>query len=219
MNPTILGSPPYKSLGSSLDELHYHFHPDHWADLQKSNLTPETVMAARLFSSRPNQISKFIGYDHPKVTSALVFPYPGTDFVRVKVFPTILDGKGHKVKYLQPKGSGVHLYFTPNFLPRLEESKPILLVEGEKKALVADQAGHCALGIAGIYGWTKKGGMGLIDDFDLIPLRGRDVWIVPDGDFRVNPMVRAGTAGLFNQLERRGAKASIVDLNLWRQAA
>ena len=89
-------------------------HPDHLADLRQSGLTDETIQALGLYSARPGDISRLVGFDPPGVESALVFPYLGEDgFCRVKVFPPYKDKNGHTVKYLQKPGSGVRLYIPP----------------------------------------------------------------------------------------------------------
>jgi len=211
--------PPYKSISSSLGDLQARFHPLHWADLKKSGLNPSTIWGAEIFSVPPYRISELLGFDPPSVTSAMAFPYQGVDLVRLKIFPPQLDARGHKVKYLQPKGTGVHLFFPAQFKARLNQAEKLFIVEGEKKTLRADQEGLCAVGIGGIYGWTKKGGMGLIDDFSSVPLYGREIRVVPDGDFVTNRMVGRGLQELCAELISRGARVKVLDLNLAKAAS
>lgn len=208
-------TPPYKALAVKASDLKAHFHPEHWADLQKSGLLADTIMAASLFSSPPDLISQMVGFNTAGIRSALCFPYPGTnEFCRLKVFPPLTDRDGHAVRYLQRKNSGVHLYFPPNFQSRVTNAEKIYLTEGEKKTLRADQEGVCAVGLGGIFGWKEKDKVGLIGDFDLIPLRGRRICIVPDGDFRTNGMVWRGVEQLSLELVKRGADVKLIDLNL-----
>ena len=96
------------------DELRIHFQPDHWEDLCNSGLSPETIQSLGIYSARPGDIPKLIGWAPEGVRSALVFPYPNNNgFCRVKVFPPLMDKSGHTKKYLQRKNSGVHLYLPP----------------------------------------------------------------------------------------------------------
>lgn len=91
-----------------------NFHPEHLSDLQKSGLNDEMIRMMEVYSARPEDIPKLIGWNPEKVDSALVFPYPGPDgksngFNRLKVFPSFRDANGHVVKYLQRENSGCHL--------------------------------------------------------------------------------------------------------------
>jgi len=193
------------------EDIQIHFHPDHWADLQKSGLNPKSIYDSNICSCPPDLISKILGFNPPGVESALVFPYPGIEFQRLKVFPPQKDKKGHSVKYLQRKRSGSHLYFPPNFWDRLKDaSNRIYITEGEKKTLRADQDGVCALGIGGINAWKTSGN--LLPEFSQIPFSGREVRIIPDSDFHTNSNVRSGTLGLSSELDKLGARIKIVDL-------
>ena len=85
-------------------------HPDHLNDLRKSGLSDEMIQVMGVYSVQPADISKMVGWNPEGVRSALAFPYPGVEeFCRIKVFPPYEDNKGRKVKYLQRKGSGLHL--------------------------------------------------------------------------------------------------------------
>jgi hypothetical protein len=95
----------------------------------------------------------------------------------------------------------------------------LTIAEGEKKAIAAAQLGLAVVGIAGIHGWHPRGSRTLLADFDDIPLRGRRVDIVPDGDVRVNRMVETGAAELAAALEHRGARVKIVILPFAAAAA
>jgi hypothetical protein len=67
------------------------FHPDHIADLRRSGLDDSTIAIMQLYSVRPADISKLVGWNPENVESALAFPYLGQDcrpngFKRLKVF-------------------------------------------------------------------------------------------------------------------------------------
>jgi hypothetical protein len=193
------------------------FHPEHLADLRRSGLTDTTITRQKIRSVPPHMIDQLLGFDPRGVVSAYLIPFPDPrggwlDHVRVKVFPTIMTERG-TLKYLQPRGSGVRLFFPLATLPAVLTSDASLwLIEGEKKGLAVAQLGLPAVGFCGIEGWHRGGSRELLPDFDTIPLRGRTVELVPDGDWRVNPNVERGAFRFAAALEQRGARARLVVL-------
>jgi len=135
------------------------------------------------------------------------------DHLRFKIFPPLTDADGHRVKYLQPKGSRPRLYLVaPCLAEVLEGDAPLWLVEGEKKALYAAQLGLPSVGFTGIQGWHVRGSRDLLDDFDRLPLAGRVVELVPDGDAATNPDVARGAVTFGQALTGRGAQVRLVVL-------
>jgi hypothetical protein len=111
----------------------------------------------------------------------------------------------------RPSGSEPRLFFALATLTAALKAEPALwLLEGAKKACAAAQLGLPAIGFEGIEGWHARGSLQLIADFDLIPLAGRLVKLVPDGDVQTNPAVERGAVRLADALERRGARVQIV---------
>lgn len=92
-------------------DLETHFHPLHWQDLKNSGLSDETIRDSGVFSVRPCDIREMAGFEKAEIRSALCFPYFGTEFYRLKIFPELLDKNGKKIKYLQKKGSLPRVYF------------------------------------------------------------------------------------------------------------
>ncbi len=136
------------------------FHPDHLRDLARSGLSEETILALGIYSARPQDIPKLVGWDPPPaVTSVLVFPYPGEDeFSRVKVFPLFTDKQGRAVKYLQRPRSGVRLYLPDRVRAVLPDPDvPLVFTEGEKKAAALWQAGYYTIGLGGVWNWLEDG--------------------------------------------------------------
>ncbi|QEY31981.1 hypothetical protein EVJ50_06760 [Synechococcus sp. RSCCF101] len=102
----------------------------------------------------------------------------------------------------------------------------LLLIEGSKQAL----AGACAIArserlngkavavrMCGIWGWKDKTRQpdGEVECLDRIPLRGREVVLVPDGDVATNPTVHTGATRLYEALQRRGvARVRVVRVPL-----
>lgn len=194
-------------------------HPEHLADLRKSGLTDATIATQKIRTIPPSLIDQLAGFRVPAaVTSAYAIPYPDPrgafmPHVRMKVFPPITEGDGPSLKYLQPPGSGVRVFFPIAAIAAVVNSEaPLWLVEGEKKSLAVAQLGLPTIGIAGINAWNARGSRGLHPDFDVIPLMGRLVELVPDSDWRTNPRVRSAVGALATALATRGAKTRVVVL-------
>lgn len=191
------------------------FHPEHFADLKKSGLSDEIILASGVYSVTPRDIPKILGFNPQEVTSALAFPYHGSDFTRLKVFPAYEDNAGHKIKYLQKKGSGVHLYIPPGIDDRLaDESVPLYITEGEKKTLRGSQAGLTCVGIGGIWNWKASSNNNLIPDIENLPLVHREVFIIPDSDFLQNKNILSAVYQLGLALEKKSALVKVVCLPL-----
>jgi Domain of unknown function (DUF3854) len=191
--------------------------PAHRDDLRRSGLTEETIRAHFIRSVPPAMVRGLLGVDPDGLVSALAFPFRSQaggfmDHVAVKVFPALLDDRGHKVKYLQPKGAPPRLYFTTAARGALDSAAPLWLVEGLKQSLAVAQLGLPAVGFCGIEGWHRRGSRELLSDFDALALRGRIVELVPDGDWQTNNNVRRGVLGLCDALLFRGARPRIVVL-------
>lgn len=188
--------------------------PEHLSDLKLSGLSDDMIEKAGLFSVPPCDIKGILGKAYgDKVNSVLAFPYGQNGFCRFKLFPPIKDKDGHKVKYFQPPGSGVHLYLPAGIEECLSDpSIPLSIVEGEKKALKAVQEGITAIGIGGIWNFKEKGEDGLIADFDNIPLKGRVINLIPDGDYQRNKSVQKAVLTLAEKLKQKGAIPFLISL-------
>jgi len=191
---------------------------EHLADLRKSGLTDETVTRQKIRSVPPHMINQLLGFDPRGVVSAYLIPFPDPpgawlDHVRLKVFPTLTTARGTR-KYLQPHGSGVRLFFPLATLDTvLTGDAPLWFVEGEKKGLAVAQLGLPAVGFCGIEGWHSGGSRELLSDFDAIPLQGRLVELVPDGDVQTNPHVTRGIRRFADALQAREARVRLVRLS------
>jgi Domain of unknown function (DUF3854) len=192
--------------------------PEHRADLDKSGLRDDTIASHFIRSVPPHMIPRLLGFDVARVRSAMLFPYraPAGGFaplVRMKAFPPLVSDDGQQIKYLQPKQSAPRLYFcVPAVREVLSGTEPLWLVEGEKKSLAVAQRGLPAVGFAGIEAWHAGGSRELLADFDAIPLAGRVVELVPDGDWQTNPNVERGVIRLAQALRARGARPRLVVL-------
>jgi hypothetical protein len=183
--------------------------PAHREDLDKSGLSEATVAQQYIRSVPPAMIGPLLGFDVRDVTSAYVLPFADPrggwlPHVRLKVFPSLTTKNG-TIKYLQPRGSGMRIFFPVTTLDAvLRTADPLYVVEGEKKALAVAQLGLPAFGISGIEGWHEKTSPALHPDLDDVGLRGRVVNLVPDADVRTNPMVRRAVDRLVAALSARG---------------
>ena len=129
-----------------------------------------------------------------------------------QIFPPLTTDDG-TIKYLQPKRSGVRIYFPIGALDAVRHTDhPVYIVEGEKKSLAVAQLGLPAVGICGIDSWHLAASRDLHPDLEVIPLHHRTVELVPDGDWATNPHVNRAVLGLGEALERRGARPRVVVL-------
>jgi Domain of unknown function (DUF3854) len=190
-------------------------HPLHLADLRKSSLTDETICQQKISDVPPSMIDHLLGFSMPKVRSAYLIPFADPrggwmDHVRLKVFPSITTKDG-TIKYLQPRRSGVRIYFPLSTLESvLHSGEPVYCVEGEKKSLSVSQLGLPSIGLCGIEGWHIAGSLDLHPDLDDVGLRGRVVNIIPDADVRTNPVVHRAVQRLAAAFFARGAAPQLV---------
>ena len=217
MNPTLM---------QLLSPLHDNdaLAPAHRADLSKSGLTPEMIATHAIRSVPPAMLRSLLRFDVPTIQSALLFPFPDLrggwmNHIRLKVFPPLTDAAGHTTKYLGPKGAPPRLYVPiPTRAHVVNGDGSVWLVEGCKKALAVAQLGLAAVGFEGVEGWHAKGTTALLEDFDMIPLRGRLVELVPDGDVATNPGVARGIGKLSEALQAREARVRIRLLPIAQEA-
>ena len=193
-----------------------NFHPDHLADLRKSGLSDETIEQSGIKTIPPGQINKRLGINIPGLSSAYEILYPGCNgFFRCRCFYE--EGKAGP-KYLQRKESGNHLYIPAHALTVLEDpSKPIYLIEGEKKALKGCQEDLPCVAVGGLWNWSDGNG-GLISEFDRINLKGRTVYLIPDNDYKkpnrhgYSKNLELAVNRLAFALIERGARVSVIQL-------
>jgi len=186
--------------------------PAHQEDLRRSGLSEATITAAGLYSVDAPELSGLVGRPIPQGTTGLVFRYHGCDgFTRVKLVPPLVDADGKPISYLQRGGTGCRLYVPPSVAPVLADvTKPLAFVEGEKKTLAVCQAGWLAVGIGGIWNFTTDGA--LIPDIKAIPLQGRILRIVPDGETWEREDLLLAVFRFARLLEAEGATVLIVKL-------
>lgn len=195
-------------------------HDDHLEDLRDSGLTDETIEAAGLATVSPEAGEAYLGY-WPG-SECLVIEYPGAEsYYRLKPLRPFRDSQGNERKYLAKKGGGNRLYFPPN-LPSgkgiiTDTSLPLIITEGEKKALKACQEGFATVGIAGVWCWrtAADGGDGateMLPELKGIQWQGRDLYLAFDSDAAHNLDVQNAQRALATELRQLGARVLIVRL-------
>lgn len=144
----------------------------------------------------------------------------GKPFYRIRYleFPTDFQSLTDKkpVRYVQEPNTAPVAYF-----PRCVDwedyvkdvNKPLILTEGELKALKASQEGFPAIGLGGVYNWrAHKLGVTWLPSLDCVYWGRRNVYICYDSDYRTNVMVCAAMRELAEELHRYGAFVHIVAL-------
>lgn len=181
---------------------------EHREDLYRSGLDDSTIKAAGIYSLPSSGWEAIGGGPHKKgARSAYRIPYPGTNgFYRDRIFYDTPEQEKEHGKYHQPAGTPCRLYLPP-ILDRKSlagPTVPLIITEGEKKALKAAQEGLICIGVGGWSNICLKGTRQLIEDFDALALKGRDVVLVPDNDYYTNNHVRAAVQRLRALLVARG---------------
>jgi hypothetical protein len=196
------------------------------ADLERSGISPADAEFAGIGAVRSAAAICADYADAP----ALVIPYATTHgepvgappFARIRYLADPPSRARNPFKqpkqqrYAQPKNSGVHAYFPVT--RRLswdtvsaDEQHPLLIVEGEKKALASTLAGFATIGLGGVYNFLALGE--LLPELDAFSWKGRPVFICFDSDAAHNPQIQAAEARLAAELSlRRGAVLHLVRL-------
>ena len=133
------------------------------------------------------------------------------EFVRCKLFPPVSDGQGHTIRYYQRAGTPARLYVpAPARAALADATVPLLITEGEKKALKANQEGLACLAVGGLWNWQSSGRP--IADLDRIDWVEREAVLVPDSDIWTRPDLVQPVYALGKELEGRGAKVVVLKL-------
>lgn len=201
----------------------------HAAELRASGLSDAQARAAGVYSETdPAAVAALLNWKHPAVAlgPCLCFPFPAAagEAPYATVKPDRPRTKGDKpVKYESPAGRPLRAYVPPGTRAALADpSAPLVVTEGVKKALKADQEGFPCVGLAGVYGWCQKRRVGadgkkagpraLTPDLAAVAWRGRLVTILFDSDAVTNPDVRRAERFLGETLAAAGAVVAVARL-------
>lgn len=200
--------------------------PSTIAQLERWGLTEGDAVGAGMFDV--SDASAVYGDFAPE--AAIVIPYFDTDgrlltfgdgkaFCRVRYTERAAAPAGFtkrkQQRYSQPKASGVHAYFAPGTDWRAvaaDTAHPLVITEGEVKALAGLKAGVLTIALGGVYGFADTKGE-LLPELDDVVWDRRDVYIVFDSDAALNPNILAAEARLVDELQtKRGARCYLVRL-------
>jgi hypothetical protein len=198
----------------------------HVADLRASGLSDETIRQCRLSTTADaDRISLRLRWNRSaaRLGECLEFPYCGLDgkgaaYFRYKPDRPRADKDGKTIKYESPVGLSNRPYFPPVALPAIKDpAAPLIVTEGEKKAIKATQEGFPTVGFVGVYGWQKKredktAPRVLIDDLAALPWEGREVFVAFDSDLAHNKNVLWAEWHLAQALAEKGAVVKAVRL-------
>ena len=168
-----------------------------------SNLPPERTV--KLWPTAPKQECIHIPYLTPAGKAE--------GFYRIRLLGKTNGFQLEKpIRYLQPPHSGVRAY-----LPRVakldwlktlaDPEQPLIITEGEFKALSATLHGFPTIGLGGVENWrSSREGKVLIDELSAVNWEGRSVYICYDSDVATKPQVAVAARRLAEELASRGAK-------------
>jgi hypothetical protein len=199
-----------------------NLHPEALEDLRRSGLSDATIVEAGLYTPAPGDLVRLLsGRLADQVRHVLVFPYDvvghgalwrrDDEFIRCKLFPPVSGRDGHTIRYHQRAGTPPRLYIPAHARAALTDpSVPLLITEGEKKALKANQESLACVAVGGLWNW-QAGGRPLAD-LDRIDWCERETLVVPDSDVWTRPDLLRPVFALGKELESRGARVAVVKL-------
>lgn len=135
--------------------------------------------------------------------------------------PTIAHPDGKAAKYDAPVMAPSRLYIPlPVREKVIDAGLPLIVTEGEKKALAAAELGFAVVALPGVWSGFRKAYPAkrkgapkqLMADFDPIPLKGRVVAIIFDSDAASNPSIQLAEERLVEAFRAVEAKPIIVRL-------
>ena len=200
----------------------------HIDDLYKSGLSDEVIWenglcsASEVSENHIEALNRYFGRQHiSKFTgNALLIPYdyePSFDskFLRAKPDDPIKAKDGKDTKYLSRSGARNHLYVPVSYSKTFKG--PLIITEGEKKALKATQEGFNCVALAGVSSWVEKprddkgrklkGQQSIpIKGLDGITSEGRKIYICFDSDVMTKPTVQVEMMKLASEIKYRKMK-------------
>lgn len=154
------------------------------------------------------------GDTQARTAPALLIPQwsPGGELAGYAIRPDTprVDAKNRPIKYETPPKSTPGLDVTPAARDWvMDPFRALWIVEGSKKADAAASRGIACVSVAGVSSWRTPEA---IAGIDLIPWKGRSVYLAFDSDWRRNSTVRRELCRLGRVLTLRGSTVLYVDL-------
>ncbi len=201
----VSNAPPFTGLAEA-----------HRSYLEERGLTSDTIAISGFYSASPGDLPRLAGRSVPDATNGLVIRYPNAlDFTRIRFFPPIPRADGKFQKFGQPQGTGVRAYIPHQVQAVLHDSSvPLMITEGEVKAIALTQSGWPCIGLGGVYNYRCKDlpRDKMIQDLEQIAWEERIIYLVPDSDAWSNKQVLLAVFSLARLIEDRGAKVEVVRL-------
>lgn len=203
--------------------------PQHREHLRLSGLTDESIDLSGCYTARGNACSELVGWrSWPRTMGeAIAIPFflpSGQEappfFHRLRPdHPRTNEKTGKVAKYEQPKGVGVAPYFPARSRREAryaDPSQPLILTEGEKKAMLLDQLGYAAIGAVGVSCFHDSPHRHETDEYRFHPLiregvvfQGRTVIVCFDSDQLENENVMRATRIVARMAYQEGAAVVI----------
>lgn len=138
--------------------------------------------------------------------------------LRVRYLTDQIGKDGKALRFHQPPGSGVHIYFPQGVedisWPAILENPDwgVVITEGEIKALAASLAGIPTIALGGVWNFSESNSGALHPDLQRLARGGREVFIAFDSDLAEKPEVDAARGKLYMELTRAGGQVYGVNL-------
>jgi len=192
----------------------------HRKELHASGISDELIAKAGIYSEASyNDLSAIVGWKSidRKAAPAIVFPHFKPDGSRSgyhTIKPAVPIKRGDREsKYLAPSKQPPQPYFPPGTQAVLTEpTAELLITEGQKKALAADQHGFHCIGLLGVWNWKSGSAEELLPELRSVAWKGRNVRIAFDSDAVDKKPVRDAETRLAAGLTALGAIVKVVRL-------
>lgn len=185
------------------------------ADLARSGISPSQAAAAGIaFTSNAQEAdlslarapALLIPYFEPRSGQPMTWGPQRRPFLRVRYLAEVKARDGKIARYGQPHQSGVRAYFPAviAWSQVLDDRRqPLLVVEGEKKALAACKFDMPCIALGGVWNFSEGGA--LLSDLRDVDWNQRPVALVYDSDAATNESVQHARRRLAFELQRLGA--------------
>jgi putative DNA primase/helicase len=218
------------------DSPQHYLSGSHTQELLKSGISAEDAKSAGIHTvTHPETVGKLLNYAHPPkhFGDCLAIPYcdvhgepitfanrNGETVPYCRVKPENPNSRDRK--YEAPLGQSSHIYISPSTREAiLAPDSPLMVIEGEKKALCASIHGYPCIGLPGVWMWAApqteaekkaKKPKEPRPELAAIAWEGRRVYIAFDSDLEQNRQVRNARKQLAEALTRRNAIVYFVDI-------
>lgn len=204
-----------------------------YADMERRGISPDQAKWAGLFVT--GDAGSLYPYQRalPRGAIATVIPYYTPDgqpdtfkhggdvlpHCRIRLLQDLPQSFVRKKpqRYRAPLGSPIRAYFAPGMDWKhilSDPAEPVLITEGELKALIACNAGFTTIGLPGVFQFAPGNAAPgvLLPELNAVNWQGRNVGIVYDSDAGQNREVQLAERRLCAELTGRGAVLYIIRL-------